>query len=461
MKTIIVVVLFAILFLSQQVNGQEVLEVSRENATIIAIGSGENSNSALSTIGAISAMASLGFVTNSYISLTNGVAIIWDDAGWALQSYGKRSPPNGQEQRANELMIIYGATPQEINILKGSRTAYFADYVPGGSGGGTCFGRFLGGKEAYQGFFCGQTYRTLYSGGWQVTLWHSVVSPEHVPSLAKLQTGSPEYITLLQKIKKQESEWGAISDSEADKLMEQVTTILSKSAILAGPGSGDVQIQPDGYAEHQARIGETAARGDEIFVGYNSWALLAFQDNSLLGLNSNTQIQFSKLPRALLHLNINLGSVRPVVPVQGPRRPDVRIETPTATASVRGTDFTVKVNQDKSTDVFVNKGTVSLLNNQDQKEITITAGNKGSVNGANTLGPVQMAPTDSEIFAASNQVIIKFTNQSEQTLPNPANPFSSSSGSKNNSSSFIIPILVIIIIIVGIVIGVRIKRKRR
>lgn len=102
---------------------------------------------------------------------------------------------------------------------------------------------------------------------------------------------------------------------------------------------GDVRVQRAGQAEEEAKAGMSLAVGDELFCGYASSALISFHQDSRLEVQANTQIKVLEAGDTQLHLGLDLGAVKAQVRKVGPVRPDVRIVTPTATASVRGTDI--------------------------------------------------------------------------------------------------------------------------
>ena len=69
----------------------------------------------------------------------------------------------------------------------------------------------------------------------------------------------------------------------------------------------------------------------------------------------------------------------------------VEVRTPSASCGVRGTEFTVKVDEFENTEVYVTNGIVDLTGNMMNGIITLTAETKGIVKGSGEiLGPLQI-----------------------------------------------------------------------
>lgn len=139
---------------------------------------------------------------------------------------------------------------------------------------------------------------------------------------------------------------------------------------------GPVQIQPSGKAEVQAMENTQLKVGDEIFTGYDGQTVLETKEGDLILLKGLTQVNVVNVEARKFDIKLYKGEIEARVKVTGPSRPDVRIETPTSTTSVRGTKFIVAVANDGTTDVLVAEGTVAVKNNTTGQEILVPAGQK-------------------------------------------------------------------------------------
>jgi hypothetical protein len=154
---------------------------------------------------------------------------------------------------------------------------------------------------------------------------------------------------------------------------------------------GDVRLQPAGRAEREADAGEALCEGDELFAGFDSWAIVTSENNTTIFVRANTQIRIAKSAERRFDIHLEKGEVHAVVKTTGPTRPDVRIITPTATASVRGTEFDVRVDKNKVTEITVTKGTVAVKQSNGKKEVLVGAGKKVTVNTKTISKPVLYA----------------------------------------------------------------------
>lgn len=190
-----------------------------------------------------------------------------------------------------------------------------------------------------------------------------------VPHRRTNRVAQPENPCTKQSSSLRSSPLAFLNIANAQEVIEIRKQWVSVSRIL-----GDVRIQNRGKAERPATVGDVLCEGDELFAGYSSEAIVVDSDKTILTVRSNTQIRIATIDERQFNIRLEAGEVRAQVKVTGPTRPDVRIQTPTATASVRGTDFTVKVDKKGTTEVSVTEGTVALVREGTQKEIAISAG---------------------------------------------------------------------------------------
>lgn len=157
-------------------------------------------------------------------------------------------------------------------------------------------------------------------------------------------------------------------------LAQEVVEVREKKLRITSV-TGDVRIQPRGKAERAAIAGEALCEGDELFAGFDSSVIVESENNTTVSVRPNTQIRIATFAERRFDIRLEKGEVRTVVKTTGPTRPDVRIQTPTATASVRGTEFDVRYDEKtKETTVGVLEGNVEIVPvNNELKPVTLGA----------------------------------------------------------------------------------------
>lgn len=150
--------------------------------------------------------------------------------------------------------------------------------------------------------------------------------------------------------------------------------------------------------------GASLQNDDELKSGADSYAAIKFVDGSSvvkLFPNSvmmiNTEKDADKLNKRSYLKSGNVWSK--VMKKTG----NFEIETPTTVVSVKGTEFKVEVQEDGTTEVITFSGEVTMRNKQDNKEATVTAGNKGRTTGT---GEISVSQTEEGDVSEEEQEII-------------------------------------------------------
>lgn len=173
---------------------------------------------------------------------------------------------------------------------------------------------------------------------------------------------------------------------------QEVVEIREKKVKITSV-KGDVRLQPAGQPEREATAGDVLCEGDELFAGFDSRAVVTSEKNITITVQANTQIRIATVAERRFDIRLEKGEVHAVVKTTGPTRPDVRVITPTATASVRGTEFDVRVDKNKTTEIMVAQGTVAVKQSSGKKEVLVSAGKKVVVNTKTISKPVPYAKT--------------------------------------------------------------------
>jgi len=169
-------------------------------------------------------------------------------------------------------------------------------------------------------------------------------------------------------------------------------TTLANAAELAGRLvliEGQVAVRPAGTAVWQkARVHQNLVSGDMVRTGPNSRAAILSLDESQIKLNENSVLLLKSVapsPR------LRLGEIAPAAQAQessvyGVQQGEIwlrnkkeefffELETPTVTATIRGTELNVRVQPDGTTNVVLLEGDVKLSN--PYGEVVLAAGEEG------------------------------------------------------------------------------------
>ena len=126
------------------------------------------------------------------------------------------------------------------------------------------------------------------------------------------------------------------------------------------------------------RLHDAVQSGDELITGENSQAVLKTGDGSTVTIYPDSHVIFNERSadvRELLHLF--LGSIKVHIEKISGRPNPHKMTTPTAVIAVRGTTFSVFVDETDSTLVAVDEGMVAVANRQSaDQEILLTNGQR-------------------------------------------------------------------------------------
>jgi Flp pilus assembly protein TadD len=135
-------------------------------------------------------------------------------------------------------------------------------------------------------------------------------------------------------------------------------------------GQGERRDTPDA-AWAPAAVKQTASAGVFVRTLANSQMGLLMSDRTQIRLNQNSQLQIKPATGdapAVVQLNAGRAwsqarpQTQPGAPAGPARPPSISMQTPSATLSIRGTDWEVEVGPDGSTQLVVLSGTVEMFN---------------------------------------------------------------------------------------------------
>jgi hypothetical protein len=143
----------------------------------------------------------------------------------------------------------------------------------------------------------------------------------------------------------------------------QVVVVVALATVAAGAAAQDQRsgtlktVQGtvaigQGEARRAAVPGGGVAEAERITTGPQSAAVLLLRDGTLVTIGANSQVDISRFQfdataqTGSLTVMVLVGTVRLVTGLLGKLQPDnVKVQTPSSTVAVRGTDFVVEVPQ--------------------------------------------------------------------------------------------------------------------
>ncbi|MGM0587313.1 MAG: FecR family protein [Bacteroidota bacterium] len=161
------------------------------------------------------------------------------------------------------------------------------------------------------------------------------------------------------------------------------------------------KFKPDVYVKHeggdqwvQAKMGEQLYNSDSLRTTDNGFAAVQFMDNSIIKIKPNSLLVLNGEVRGKddtsTRLAMEVGEIFLQVTQQ---KSDFEVATPTAVASVKGTEFGTNVNDDGSSDIYVFEGRVNVTpNNGRGQGKDLSAGMFGNVDkDGNNMNTGQMS----------------------------------------------------------------------
>jgi hypothetical protein len=171
----------------------------------------------------------------------------------------------------------------------------------------------------------------------------------------------------------------------------------SSSAEIA-QAQGTVEVQPAGSESWVPASGEVSLQdGSTVRTGDDSRVVLSFPDDSKVLLAPDTELSILRMNAApngstrVIVLRQTSGSTHNIVQNTSSPASRYEVQTPSATIIVKGTEFTVDVDEVGATRVMVNKGTVSVA--AQGVTIDLDAGHATTVNFGEPPAVVERVPT--------------------------------------------------------------------
>lgn len=142
--------------------------------------------------------------------------------------------------------------------------------------------------------------------------------------------------------------------------------------------AGTVSIEREGGASAPVKVQDQVKNGDIIETGDRSYVIIQTSDDIVIRFDANSRVAFTSISDAKFReLNLDRGKV--VSSVSKLKKDcEYRVKTPTAVASVRGTEFLTEYDKGKTV-VAVGKGKVSVVKTATSEEKFVDTGNTAVV----------------------------------------------------------------------------------
>ncbi|MBL7166627.1 MAG: FecR domain-containing protein [Dehalococcoidales bacterium] len=199
------------------------------------------------------------------------------------------------------------------------------------------------------------------------------------------------------------------------RLMWAAPSLASQCTLSVLSGSVEIQA-PEETSWQQGADGMTLTEGDRVRTAINSGALLTFFEGSTIKLESETDIQIQQVERAQdesirITLKQWLGRTWSRVVKMAGTGSHYEIETPSATAVVRGTLFSTSVDEDGSTEVATTSGLVSVV--AQGEEVYLPPNQKTAVQAGSPPSQPETVP------AIRNELVVRATMPAVASLRDP------------------------------------------
>lgn len=190
----------------------------------------------------------------------------------------------------------------------------------------------------------------------------------------------------------------------AQKLLQPVATVVDFT--------GQVSVlDGDGGLQTALSVGRVVKQAQVIVTGPDGWAKFQYTDGSTFEIFPKSKVVFQQHPADWEHLlNIWIGHVKVWIQ-HAPGVPNYKnVQTPTAVISVRGTVFSVDVQDDDTTVVSVEEGLVSVRN------VTAVAGRIPELQAGDSVTVLRGVPLAMNIRNNNNLKYAKALRAFEQLM---------------------------------------------
>lgn len=147
--------------------------------------------------------------------------------------------------------------------------------------------------------------------------------------------------------------------------------------------AGELSVRRGRLPVQVLKLHELVQPGDALITGQNSEALIRTSDGSTVRIFPDSRVIFSEQSQDIREfLHLFLGSIKVRIEKLSGRPNPQKMTTPTAVIAVRGTMFSVFVDETDATLVAVDEGTVAVANRRSpSEEVLLQGGQRAWIRG--------------------------------------------------------------------------------
>lgn len=234
--------------------------------------------------------------------------------------------------------------------------------------------------------------------------WSYTVQPgDNLWNLTQRHLKGMEYVPRLQRLNKIHNPYVVPPGTQLRIPIAWTRYHSSASAKVIGVHGSALVKRPD-RSETQAELGMQLTSGDEVISAEDSFVMIEFSDQSQLRVQENTRLLLKNMQilgdEGLIDTLIELhyGRAESSVPKRADKSSRFRIKTPSATSSVRGTEFRVGATEHRSTHSEVLTGLVEVEGKKRQIQVpagygTVVAGDSAPAQPVRLLAAPDVSAT--------------------------------------------------------------------
>lgn len=193
------------------------------------------------------------------------------------------------------------------------------------------------------------------------------------------------------------------------------------AVVISRTGGETVRFASEGQFR-ELLVGQILVDGDVVRTGSTGAVALLFVDRTAMRLHPNTELSIRQVSNAQSSLELTSGKVWARTPRES--NAPITVQTPSAAAAIRGTDWVLSIDADNVTSVLVYDGQVDLSNSQGS--ITAASGSGASAARGGVPRSVQvfnLAERQQMLFSvtpgAAANAIIQFERAANGETPEP------------------------------------------
>ncbi len=156
-----------------------------------------------------------------------------------------------------------------------------------------------------------------------------------------------------------------------------------------------------------ARVNMPLNVGDAVYAREESFVEIVYSSGAILRMNEETKIAIENANEKGVKTSTPVGNVWANMKKLVSSKKEFELESPTATAAIRGTVFHMNTDKDSSTDVSVYQGKVAVGPNKEKQKKTPKPGGSGEIMGPTEVpGPYEVTLDQWRMIVAGQMISV-------------------------------------------------------